>query len=69
MKSTWRTLFFVLLALACLLPVAMLLLQAAHSELEQALSCILSTEVAGPALIFTLAWLVYVVHKAESASQ
>jgi hypothetical protein len=68
MKNTWRTLFFVLLALACLLPVAMLLLQAIHSELQPALSCILSTELATPALIFGLAWLIYVIHRADSDS-
>jgi uncharacterized protein YpmS len=66
MKGTWRNLFFVLLSLACVLPVATLLLATAHSELQQALSCALSTEFAAPALIFGLAWLVYMVHKAES---
>jgi hypothetical protein len=68
MKGTLQNLLFVLLALACVLPVAALLLATAHTELEQALSCILSTEVVAPALILGLASLVYLVCKAKSAS-
>jgi hypothetical protein len=67
MKGTLRNLLYVLLALVCILPVATLPLTAAHRELEQALTCVLSTEVVAPALIVGLAWLVYLVHKAESA--
>jgi hypothetical protein len=67
MKGTLRSLSYVLLALVCILPVATLLLTGAHRELEQALTCILSTEVVAPVLIFSLASLVYLVRKAESA--
>lgn len=67
MKGKWAILFCLLLALACMLPVATLLLTAVHREFEQALACVLSTEIMAPALIFGLAWLVYLVHKAERA--
>ncbi len=68
MQGKLPILLYLLLALACVLPLVTLLLTAANRELEQALGCVLSTEVVGPALIFSLALLVYLVRKAESAS-
>lgn len=67
MHGKLPSLLYVLLAFACILPVATLLLTAAPREFEQALTCVLSTEVVAPALIFGLAGLVHLVHKAESA--
>ncbi len=66
MKGTLRSLLYVLLAMMCILPGAALLLTATHREFEQALSCILSTEIVGPALILGLASLVYFVRNART---
>lgn len=63
-----QVLLCAVLLLTCVLPVAAVLMAESHAEFEQALTCLLATEILGPALILGLTVLVYFDRKADSAS-